>query len=244
MAIDCGGTNEGVLIGGPVTVTKNQSVLCCSAWVLFRQFAAVDTKVCEYSISNNVNARFTIQYDTLTPGQLEVGGRALDADAIRILTSPTSLTLGLWTHVVGVLDYANATGEIYYNNVLVASGALSGAFGAAQTANTNSQSASIGCRANSTQGPNALIEDFRLYNRRLGPGEVSTIFAAKGKDAILDGLLHRYPLNDGAPSNLVASCICISNAERIIATQLGTPTFGPGITAPRMKNPNMAGARW
>jgi hypothetical protein len=241
VAIDCAGVNEGILIGGPVTVTKNQSFLAGSAWVLFRQFAATDTKICEYSISNNVNARFTLQYDSLTPGRIEVAGRALDADAIRNLVSPTSLTLGAWTHVVGVLDYANATGEIYYDAVLVASGALSGTFGATQTANTNSQSASIGCRANSTQGPNALIDDFRLYNRRLSQNEVSTIFAGRGKDSILEGLLHRYPLNDGAPPDAVASCVCIANAERIVGTPLGSPTFAPGTTVPRSRTTPMVG---
>lgn len=245
MAIEMAGTNEGVLIGGPVTVTKNQSFLFGMAWVLFRSFPAVDTKVCEYSIGTGINARFTIQYDNLTPGQIFVGGRATDGEGLHFLQAATTPVLGQWTHIAGLLDYANSLGEVYYNGVLQASGVVSAApFAATQTANTNSTGGAIGSRPNGTQGMDGFIEDFRLYNRRMSQAEIQTIVAAKGKDAINEGLLHRYPLSDGAPPGLLVTTACIANAERIMGTPLGTPTFAPGITVPRSKTMNGTGAAW
>lgn len=244
MALDVTGPSEGVLIGGPVTATKNQSVLFGMAWVLFRAFPATDTKICDYTINVGNNSRFTIQYDNLTPGFIFVGGRATDAEGIKIVQSPTSLELSRWTHVACMLDYENSIGAVWYDAELQISAPVTGApFAAAQTANTNSANGGIGTRPNATQGMSGLIDDFRLYNRRLGESELKTIVAGKGKDAIVDGLLHRYPLNDAGPPTPVVSCACIASAERIVATAIGAPMFGAGITVARQRTQAPIGAR-
>jgi hypothetical protein len=243
MALELTGSTVGALIPGPVTVTKNRTALFGMARVLMKAFPATDNKICDYTINVGTNARFTIQYDSATPTQVQVGGRALDADPQRILLCPTGLSLGVWTHVIAGIDYATSTGAIYYDGVLVASGALNGALGATQTANTNSNGGGIGIRPNGSQGMVGLIEDFRLYSRIIGPAEALTIATSKGKDGIVDGLLHRYPLNDGAPGAAMVACVGLAADERIVAAPLGAPLFAAGISTPRMRQQPPIGRR-
>jgi len=44
----------------------------------------------------------------------------------------------------------------------------------------------------------AYVEDVRIYNRVLSANEVSTIYACKGVDGIVHGLLHRWLLDEGS----------------------------------------------
>lgn len=51
----------------------------------------------------------------------------------------------------------------------------------------------------SAQGLNAVLDDFRVYNRKLSASEIQSIFAARGRDSIRQGLLSRVLFNGGAP---------------------------------------------
>lgn len=242
MSLDLGGTSDGALVPGPVTATKNRTAMTMMARVLFRSLPATDTKIGDYVVGTSTTAsRITMQWVSASPGQPRVGGRALDADPQRFLQSSFTFVVGVWTHVIGVIDYANSTGAIYIDGDLEIEGALSGAFGATQTANTDSLNGAIGIRPAGSQGMNGLIEDFRLYGRVIGAAEAKTIATSMGKDGIHDGLLHWYPLND-ASSGDMAQAVCIAAAERIVATPLGTPVFAPGLVVPRQRHLS-AGAR-
>lgn len=237
MALTLIGTTEGINL--PLsTVTKNRSALTGMAWVRARTWnsGAANNKVFGYSIGTNAtNSRFTLIALGASPGQLQVGGRALDADSQRTLNSPTVLSTNVWHHVVGIIDYATNFGYIYIDGVLDTAGAVSGAFGATSTENTNSLSTGIGVREGGAgqQGIDGLIDDFRLYSGILGPAVIQTIYTGRGADGINTNLLHRYPLNDLVPGTTVASVACIAAAELLVGTPLGTPSFAAGITVNR-----------
>lgn len=238
MAISCDGGGEGVSIDGAVTATKNQSALTGMIWVRPRSLPATDTKFIDYSIFNGTNARYTLQYDSATPGVPFVGGRATDGEGLKQVDGTQAIVVGQWTHIIGVLDYANSLGMIYINGVLnVALSVTSPPFAAAQTANTNSENSSgsgggIGVRVNATQSFIGDIEDMRLYNRVIGPAEAMTIYAALGEDGIQNGLLHRFPMNDYGPGTVVGdgTVVNIAEFERVDGSVMaGTPTYVEGI---------------
>ena len=56
----------------------------------------------------------------------------------------------------------------------------------------------IGGRPDVGPGFNGKIEDVRIYNRALGQDELKTIHASRGHDGIVDGLVSRWLLNEGA----------------------------------------------
>lgn len=60
----------------------------------------------------------------------------------------------------------------------------------------------------------AHIDDVRRYNRVLKPAEIQTIFAAKGRDGIVHGLLDRWPIDEGAPGTTVAATGGVKNVAR------------------------------
>lgn len=48
-------------------------------------------------------------------------------------------------------------------------------------------------------GWNGLLADLRIYNRSLSVNEIETIYALRGSDRIVNGLLVRYAFMEGAP---------------------------------------------
>ena len=245
MAVDCMSfpTSGGILIGGPVQATKNQSVLAGHIRVFLRAIPQADRKIWEYSLNTNINARFTCQFVNGNGGLLRVGGRALEADPQRFIDAVTPITAGIWWDVVALIDFANSTGAIFLNGVQDVNGALSGAFGAAATDNTPSQNGALGSRSNATQVIDGFIEDFRLYNRIISPNEALTLATSLGKDGIYSGIQHYFPLNDGVPGTSVVTTANLSNAERIVGTPIGTPAFAPGISVARQRQQFPVGRR-
>lgn len=70
------------------------------------------------------------------------------------------------------------------------------------------------------------IGDLRIYNRELTAAEISSMYAARGKDDIYQGLLERWPMAEGAPGTSVTS----NSAKDLIAgnhfdTITGTPQY-------------------
>lgn len=241
MAIALAGASEGINLG-IVTVTKNRSALTAMAWVRFAQVLATATKVFGYSIGTNAaNSRFTLQWASGTPGQLQIGARALDADPQRVLLSSTVLAAGPWRHVACVVDFstfpAPPNAAIYIDGELDIAGPLDGALGAATTDSTNSLGAGIGVREGGAgqQGMAGDIEDFRLYDGILGAATIQSIHTSKGKDGVTGGLLHRYQLNDLGHGEAVVGVACLADAERIVGLPLGAPTFSPGVSSSRSR---------
>ncbi len=57
----------------------------------------------------------------------------------------------------------------------------------------------IGGRADSSGNFDGIMDDVRVYNRNLSAAELQTIYAARGRDRILDGLVGRWLMREKAP---------------------------------------------
>jgi len=122
---------------------------------------------------------------TQPPGQLVNDMYSLSDGAMSVAL----LTAGPWFHVVftGERSGGNSITDIYINGVLD-----SGPFSIAESI-PGAALMTLGNRTGVgvTDGLNGLLDDVRIYNRRLSPAEVQSIFAARGRDSVLQGLLSR-----------------------------------------------------
>jgi len=109
--------------------------------------------------------------------------------------SSTALAAGTWYHVVctGLESAGTSTTEIYINGVFegttdVASSTVAAAF--LTLAHRTGASA---------QEANVIMDDLRVYNRVLTAAEVETIYACRGTDNILEGLILRLQFEEDFP---------------------------------------------
>lgn len=157
-------------------------------------FSLATRVVWDISGGTGTNTRAAIQVQA--GGVLSVQARSTDGESLRTLTTAAGVVAaGEIFHFAGVADYVGKTLQIYKNGVRVGNGPA--AFAAAVSANTVSNAALIGADAGGTSGFfDGIIDDPRIYNRVLGEGEISTIFALLGQDKMLDGLTNRYIFNE------------------------------------------------
>lgn len=157
----------------------------------------------DVSGGTGTNTRAAIQIQGT--GQLAVQARSNDGDALQSLVSAVgTFVAGELFHFAGVCNYPSKTLQIFKNGVQVATGPAAG-FGAAAAANTTSNACNIGADAGSTSGFfDGVIEDPRIYNRVLGVGEISTIYACLGMDKLIQGMTNRYLFNEFAVNVSVA----------------------------------------
>ena len=118
----------------------------------------------------------------------------LFANLTGILESVTSAVVGQLTHVVMTWNFSTTLLQIFLDGALDASNS---------NANDDPGSGTL-LLAHRTGSPvgehyDGDLEDIRIYNRELSLAEVQTIFAVRGVDGIVDGLLHRWLLNEQAP---------------------------------------------
>jgi len=143
-----------------------------------------------------------MKLSVLAAGTLELRARALDSDAASALTVSvvTLMPAGVWTHVVGVVDYNRALGSIYINGNLTAAADFSATMTKGNTSNTACTNGCIG--ANEPGTTNfwlGLNEDARIYGRAMGDTDISTIFATRGNDRHLDQIEGRWFLREKGP---------------------------------------------
>jgi hypothetical protein len=164
--------------------------------------------------------------------------RSLDGDTIRNRqSSGTPLTAAVWQHIVATVNYATGIGSLYVDGVLNVIGVFDGAFGDTSTSDTDSVDGGIGAAEDpgGSQHIDADISDARLYDVILGSNEVSTIFAAMGRDNIVNGLQDRFLLQGGDDQTITnVPSIGPSNTS---ATPINSPTYTPDVLhyVPRTK---------
>lgn len=130
------------------------------------------------SVAGDETIRFTYQFST-TDGNW--------------VAPDNSIALNTWMHVAFSYDAdsdANAP-TIYIDgeSVTVSTTAPSG------TRQTDAaQDLRVGTRSSGSRTFDGEIADARMYDRILSAGEVQTIYTARGHDAIIRGLVLRYPL--------------------------------------------------
>lgn len=145
------------------------------------------------------------------------GGIRNDLNWGTSLNSNTKLSVGSLYHVVMTRASDNAR-QIFIN----------GALDKTDSGGTGSPGAApliIGRRSNATSYLDAYVEDVRIYNRVLSLAEAQTIYACKGDDNIVYGLLHRYLLNEGS-QGAVASGTGVLKDVGITGNNM-TPTNSP-----------------
>jgi len=173
-------------------------------------------------------------------GQLAANGRCLDADASQVFSGTAGkITAGTWFHVAATFDYAAKIIRLYVDGVLDAtSGVL--VWGASPTSATNSLAFNIGSQhGGGSEFWNGTIDDVRVYSRLLSANEIATIHAARGTDAILAGLEHRFQLQEDAPGVAVSGAGIVKDVSdrKFNGTPGGTtnPTWAESVVRSRRR---------
>lgn len=101
-----------------------------------------------------------------------------------------------WTHIAGTYNETSGDQKLYINGVEEVS-ATPGP-GAITDNGFGEQRLIIG--DDPDQSPWAgIADDIRVYDRELSAAEIATIFATRGTDGIVKGLVGRWIMNEGAP---------------------------------------------
>lgn len=120
------------------------------------------------------------------------------------------------------MTYDGTTKRVYIEGVEAGS--------AAQTGNvvTNAEAVAMGALntgATIERQIEGLLEDVRLYDRGLSQAEIETMFALRGIDGIVHGLLHRWTMREVAPGVVASGA---GSTKDLGPSQFnGTPTNGP-----------------
>jgi hypothetical protein len=162
-----------------------------------------------------------------------VGTRTVNAVG---LTSPSTLQVGTWTHIVCTYEVATGLQKIYANGTEIYTATLSTSINAC----TATTSLSFGAQYNDANGSGAspnrffsgALDDISIYNRALSATEVGTLYNAEEPlcqnfSALLlattpssgsDGTIsfvpnggfapYTYTVNGGPSANLASSSVC------------------------------------
>jgi len=167
-----------------------------------------------------------------TPPGIVVNDLFNDSDGAM---AATALVTGQWFHVVGTgeLTGGNSITDVYINGVL--NGGPTTVVGSATAAGTFT----IGNRTGmaSSEGLNGILDDVRVYNRRLSAAEVRTIHAARGVDGIVDGLIARVLFGEGPRGSSPSGAGFVKDVSnnKINYTPTGSPVYRESILRFRRK---------
>lgn len=231
MAIQFNGTNQGTLSISANSLLQNVASCTFMAWIYPTTFPGVTSGV----IQVGINPSGGLSRGNLlikSNGTLRMGGRAPDSGSLQSIDSTNAVSLGTWSHVVGILDFTNDTGQIYINGV---SSAVTGTLGFinALTDNTTSWSHNLGSdESNSNEFYNGAIDDARVYHRILSAVELETIYACRGTDTIVESLQYRYA-EEGPEGNTVGalSTPAVNNPSGSLSSSSGS-TLNLSYTVP------------
>jgi hypothetical protein len=228
-------------IPGPITVTKNKSILVAMCWLRLARLPVLDDmNFLVYSDgASPTSIRYKLKMRLGDPaGSVTVGGQAVDGEGLKFFVSSGSLVVpGVWVHVAGVLDYNTSKAYVYKNGVLFDSGKVNGTFAAGSTSNTNSLGGTIGAHLDGdSEALEGIIEDVRLYSNVHSPNQIQTIATLHGKDSVVLNLGHRFPLTDRS-TGTVSRAANIAPSERIMASGQRSPTWEQDVITSLQKKP-------
>lgn len=135
----------------------------------------------------------------------------------------TVFTLSTFYHIVCTYDGTNK--GVYVDGI------PDPALGAFTNGTNGSDTAlSLGSSTwNTGQGANCALEDVRIYNRVISQKEAIIMCEGFGRDRILDGLIHWWPLNSGADGTIATFEPDIVGKQNM-SVIVGSPTY---IKSPR-----------
>lgn len=194
--------------GTDLPAFQNVAASTMTAWVIPDVLTATHT-IFAFSIGSAGATNLSRAQMLFQGTAFSITGRALDGDSNTQLSTGTAST-GTTYFFVARNDFVNKTG--YIRAYSLASGLVvnySATFTnmtAGNTSNTPSRSVAIGSEDNGA-GSNfdGKMWDLRAYNRFLSDVECDILFAQRGQDDILEGLVHRFPLDEGAPGTAIGT---------------------------------------
>lgn len=144
--------------------------------------------------------------------------------------SGSAISLNVWHHVAVVRDNVAGLYRMYLDGVEVGSVAISAASGSLD----NSDDFLIGAYDNAggpQQFMDGLIDDVRQYSRAPSANEIQTIYASRGNDMIVDGLVVRYLMNEQAAGTqaIGAGSVKDSGPNGLDGTPTNAPNYDAGI---------------
>jgi len=165
-------------------LTTDISMMC---WVKFNVKATVGGTYNTFLSRNDI---YTLQY-AATADRVQFSWN-YGAGTWRAVEDTISPVGGTWYHFAGT--YNKVITCIYRDGDLTNSAnytdTISSTVGTAITIGSNTTT-------DTTQFCRAIVADMRIYNRALSANEMNAVFACRGHDGILSGLVGRWPLNEG-----------------------------------------------
>jgi len=217
MAIEFGGSGSGKHVDfGTLDLPSGLSVLTILTWVKLNNFTKPDQRIISKAVGSAEGDHY-FMFSGIDSNRMRVRLRTGGVVTTHFETS-TAINTGQWYHMGFVYNGSNI---IFYRD-----GAQNGSSAKTGTINT---SGTVEVRIADNPGPDRLeldgfVSDCRIYNRALSLGEVQTIHAARGRDGILNGLLHRWLLNEGAPGIAASGA---GSCKDLTGSVNGTPAANP-----------------
>lgn len=138
-------------------------------------------------------------------------------------TTISALTIGVWAFIASTADANIDTAKIYFDGVLEDTDTN-------HTGTAVGTDMSFGTRTGKTDRFPGAIDDWRMYDRILATEEIETIFALRGSDGIVEGLLHRFTFREAAPGASVVTLVDVAgNGGGGGETVNGDPTFEESV---------------
>ena len=217
MAIDFDGTDDDIDLGDPTSLQLT-GAMTISCWLLSDISQASKRPV---SKRGGAGARgYTLQTSSGSP--VSKISFMISTDGTATINSGDSalLSAGVWHYVVGIFEPSTSV-RVLLDLV--------------KTENTTSIPATqfnpttnvrIGATGLGGSGFfNGKMNDVRIYNRVLSDDELQTIFAARGVDGIVNGLVGRWLLNEKSPGTTVSGAGSVKDIGPF--GNNGTPVSAP-----------------
>ncbi len=215
------GANDFVNLGSNLSVLRHVNAATVTAWIRpasplaagsYREIVSVSVNAA--SPTNVSRVALALKGDG-TGGDIFAGGRSMDAEPQKNLADNSSLTVGEWVHVAGVIDFAAKTIRIHKNGQQTA--AASAPFFQTRTPNTVSTSAAIG--AQDAGGSNFFhgdMDDVRIYCRALSVQEIQDL-------VMRDCLMAHWKFDEGS-----GTAAADASGNGVTATLSNGATWGAG----------------
>jgi len=217
MAVEFGGIGSGEHVDfGTLDLPSGLSAMTILVWVMFNNFTVPDQRIISKATSSTANDHW-FMFSSINSNQMRVRLKTGGATTTHFETS-TAINTGQWYHMGFVYDGSNI---IFYRD-----GAQNGSTAKTGVMDT---SGSVEVRIADNPGSDRLeldgfVEDCRIYKKALSLGEVQTIYVAQGHDDIVDGLLHRWLLNEGSPGTAASGS---GSNKDLVGAVNGTPASSP-----------------
>jgi hypothetical protein len=171
----------------------------------------------------------------LVSGDYLYVARRLDADGSTVVQGGAP-AVDVLAHVVGVAKFTGGGIDLYIDGVFI--GTTANAGWTANSANTTSGNAHIGSEDDGAGNYfNGTIDDVRIYHRALSANEINTIYRARGRDNILEGLHCRWTFSElvAGSSASGSGVVRDKGPGQLHGTPTNTPTYASAIAAHRRR---------